>query len=590
MVVPRNEDGRYLGTLWLPVMIVKGGEQVAVPEYFLFRVRDSLCTLEGEFHSLGEGKEGSMSIRPLFLAMAALLGASAITVGDAPQKKTSSKEVRKDLNGVPLPDGAILRLGVKSKRDPPIGIVSRVAFSPDGKMIATTCPRDQIFLWNAVTGEHVESVNSYDFDFFAGGWDKEITSAPKELRLHAPDGKFIVSLSRGEPKRADRYKLDYSTKIVLQEKDSGKLLRSSFVDMEWSEHPARRDSYGPHGVNARRLAVSPDGRRLAGVFRSQIGVWDLDVGLALRRVNDIPGGFSGVVFSADGRSLISIHSYGIPHQDKFSFFMWEVASGKERAMVECGGFAGEAPAAFAGERLAAIADNTAVHLVDPRTGHKLARFNGHDRAVSCLAFSHDRKLLATGSHDTSVVVWTVPHQQVPKAPKLEVNRKEITALWTALADTDAAKAYQAIVRLSGAGDQAMEVLGKHLQPAKDRDGTKLRGLLADLDHDQFARRENATKGLLQLGELAEIGLRELMQNPPSLESRRRAESIIAKLKAKRANPEPLSPPVLQAVRAVEVLEMIGTPDAQRLLDKLAKGAAYNILTREAQASIRRLKK
>ena len=47
---------------------------------------------------------------------------------------------------------------------------------------------------------------------------------------------------------------------------------------------------------------------------------------------------------------------------------------------------------------------------------------------------------------------------------------------------------------------------------------------------------------------------------------------------------------LRALRAVEVLEYIGTTEAKKLLMALAQGAAEARLTREAKASLKRLAK
>jgi hypothetical protein len=47
--------------------------------------------------------------------------------------------------------------------------------------------------------------------------------------------------------------------------------------------------------------------------------------------------------------------------------------------------------------------------------------------------------------------------------------------------------------------------------------------------------------------------------------------------------------MLQPLRAVEVLEHVGTPDARRLLQELAHGLPGARLTSEAQPSLRRLR-
>ena len=52
---------------------------------------------------------------------------------------------------------------------------------------------------------------------------------------------------------------------------------------------------------------------------------------------------------------------------------------------------------------------------------------------------------------------------------------------------------------------------------------------------------------------------------------------------------PLPPSeLLRQVRAIEVLELIGTPDAKLLLRSLAGGAPEARLTREAKAAMERL--
>ena len=45
---------------------------------------------------------------------------------------------------------------------------------------------------------------------------------------------------------------------------------------------------------------------------------------------------------------------------------------------------------------------------------------------------------------------------------------------------------------------------------------------------------------------------------------------------------------LQAIRTIEILEQIGTPEAQHVLRSLAQGAPEARLTREAKASLNRL--
>jgi HEAT repeat protein len=132
-------------------------------------------------------------------------------------------------------------------------------------------------------------------------------------------------------------------------------------------------------------------------------------------------------------------------------------------------------------------------------------------------------------------------------------------------------------------------LSERLSPAPHVPKEKIQPLIADLDSNEFAKRDQATKGLVRLQEAAEAPLLEVLKGDPPLELRRRVEAILLNLHAARMKPPPLPPgEELRAVRAVEVLERIGTPEARGLLARLAKGAPYVLLTREAQASLGRV--
>jgi hypothetical protein len=87
-----------------------------------------------------------------------------------------------------------------------------------------------------------------------------------------------------------------------------------------------------------------------------------------------------------------------------------------------------------------------------------------------------------------------------------------------------------------------------------------------------------------LGEAAEASLRRVLDEKPTLEVRKRAEELLRRLEAPVTDPDRL-----RAIRAAEVLERIGSPEAISFLKELAGGYPSARLTREAQASLKRLK-
>jgi hypothetical protein len=122
-----------------------------------------------------------------------------------------------------------------------------------------------------------------------------------------------------------------------------------------------------------------------------------------------------------------------------------------------------------------------------------------------------------------------------------------------------------------------------LSPAVAPAPGRLAGYVADLDSPHFLTRQNATHELELLAELAEPALRKALAGRPALESRRRIEQLLDKLDAPLTRPEQL-----RGIRAVEVLELVGTRAARELLAALAKGAAGARLTSEAAAARARL--
>jgi hypothetical protein len=164
--------------------------------------------------------------------------------------------------------------------------------------------------------------------------------------------------------------------------------------------------------------------------------------------------------------------------------------------------------------------------------------------------------------------------------------QEFQSLWADLTTQDAPKARQARWTLVAAGGQSVVFLQEHLHPAiSPASAETIARLVVDLDSGQFPVRTKATAQLAQLGELAEPALLDALKKQPSLELRQRIEQLLNKVVDQRSRP---SGDRLRSFRAIEILEQIGTPEARRLLETLARGASGSLLTREAKASLGRL--
>lgn len=107
--------------------------------------------------------------------------------------------------------------------------------------------------------------------------------------------------------------------------------------------------------------------------------------------------------------------------------------------------------------------------------------------------------------------------------------------------------------------------------------------VADLDAEDFSRRFDAERHLGDAGDQAEQALNEVVRRASSLEAVRRAERLLARIANQASDPERL-----RQLRAVEILERLGSRDAIALLQRLAAGAPGATLTREASESLKRL--
>jgi hypothetical protein len=119
------------------------------------------------------------------------------------------------------------------------------------------------------------------------------------------------------------------------------------------------------------------------------------------------------------------------------------------------------------------------------------------------------------------------------------------------------------------------------------DPQRISKLIAHLNHDDFMVRERATEELEKLGQLAEQALQKSMVQTSDLEVLRRIERILEKQMAPDVS---WSQERLRVLRAINVLEKIGSNDARTILESLAKGAPEEVLMREARASLDRLKR
>src|SRR5262249_50694600 len=132
--------------------------------------------------------------------------------------------------------------------------------------------------------------------------------------------------------------------------------------------------------------------------------------------------------------------------------------------------------------------------------------------------------------------------------------------------------------------QALPLLAPKLRAGPVPDPARIGRLIAALDSEAFEQREAASRELAALGKLAERDLKRALSGKPSAEMKRRIRELFDEHHIADHLPRDLR----RAAGGVRVLELLGTPEARRVLEEAARGPAGAWLTEEAKEALRRL--
>jgi WD40 repeat protein/serine/threonine protein kinase len=247
--------------------------------------------------------------------------------------------------------------------------VRSLAFSPDGKRLATANegPVNPVKVWDAQTGEELLSLS--------GGF-KSVAFSPDGKRLASPTLKGLAS---GWGDNA----------VKVWDAQTGQELFTL------------KSGYGS-------VAFSPDGKRLAsGAVDNRLKVWDVQTGQELLSLKGHSDELRSIAFSPDGKRLASA-------ADDYTAKVWDAQTGQELLSLKQGA-GGVSRVAFSpdGKRLAGASFDNTVKVWDAQTGLELLAFKGHSDEVLNVAFSADGKRLASASGDKTVKVWDAQSVQKP---------------------------------------------------------------------------------------------------------------------------------------------------------------------------------
>jgi WD40 repeat protein len=239
--------------------------------------------------------------------------------------------------------------------------VLSVAFSPDGTRLATASADNTAKLWEAASGRELRT--------FIGH------SGAVSSVVFSPDGKHLATAS------ADRT-------VIVWDTDTGRTL----LTLEG------------HAREVSGVAFSPDGKRLATANADGTAiVWDADTGRVLRTLKSRKDAqaISSVAFSPDGERLATAS------RDDTAM-VWGPASDTNPLLTLTGHSAAVLSVAFSpdGKRIVTASWDETTRVWDADRGLELQPpLRGHKQVVSSAVFSPDGKRIATASADNAAKLW-----------------------------------------------------------------------------------------------------------------------------------------------------------------------------------------
>ncbi len=474
--------------------------------------------------------------------------------------------------------------------------VSCLAFSPDGRTLVSGGSWQQMHFWDTAGWQHDRALKGRGDTFSFSPDGKRLVACPSNNNVvvwEVATGKdaLTITVPGTDHLTAARFSPD-GRKLFTLDRTTDENNQEGFRLGHWDAVTGKQEKLWTLRQGLRALLLAADGQTVVAQSEKVGTLHDVKSGrdrlLLGREEGMVSGWMQPVVLSPDGRMLATGRWRG-----NHDVWLWEVATGKDVLRLKGHECSVDAIVLSPDGRVVATGEGRhygdekkavrSTRLWDAVTGKELARFSGYDADLTSLAFSPDGVYLAAGLRDSTILVWKVDEVTAKRQPQT-LEKHQLEAYWTDLIDNDAKKAYEASYALVSAPEQAVPMLRDRLKPFAVADADKVRKLIADLDADEFATREAATKELRKLGWQARVEIDKALAGKLPEETRRRLESIADALH------EAIEPETLRTVRGVMVLEKIGSPKCREVLEALARGATGARETEEAKAALERLGK
>jgi WD40 repeat protein len=288
------------------------------------------------------------------------------------------------------------------------GSVLALAFSPEGRLLASAGMDSRIRLWNARSGELLQEFTGHTAEVHAVAF--------------SPDGQWLASA--GRPGEIRLWSVSQGRQVAVIEghtdvvrglafSPDGRWLASCGLDKTvrvWDVGTGTELMRFAHEDYAIAVVFSPEGRRLLSTSMDRTArVWDLETRREVLRLLGHEEKVESAAFSADGQRILTAAA-----DDALRF--WDARSGQLVDVLRTEHIS----AAAIDPRFQLLVQagwDGRVRLFDPHWGVLLERMDAHASFVMSVALSPDGRTFASGGHDGVLSVGARP-----EAPREEVLR------------------------------------------------------------------------------------------------------------------------------------------------------------------------